>query len=194
MNFLNKNIDLSKISLSLNKKYINASPFPHVVIDDFFDSNFLNEILLEFPNLLNHKVANFNNPLEKKLGGLGSSLFGEKTSIFINFLNSEYFLNFLQKLTGIKEILLNDPYFLGGGLHEIKNGGFLKIHADFNKHTISIGFFDNKAGISLISYKYNINKDSKNEYFIGIGTALLAYTASIGWEHTYKKSKLWTSE
>ena len=46
MNFLNKNIDLSKISLSLNKKYINANPFPHVVIDDFFDSNFLNEILL----------------------------------------------------------------------------------------------------------------------------------------------------
>ena len=58
-------------------------------------------------------------------------MFGEKTSIFINFLNSEYFLNFLQKLTGIKEILLNDPYFLGGGLHEIKNGGFLKVHSDF---------------------------------------------------------------
>ena len=64
---------------------------------------------------------------------------------------------------------------------------------DFNKHTLSIGFFDNKAGISLISYKYNISNDLKNDYFIGIGTALLAYTASIGWEHTYKKSKLWTS-
>ncbi len=64
---------------------------------------------------------------------------------------------------------------------------------NFNKHTLSIGFFDNKAGMSLISYKYNINKDVKNEYFIGIGTALLAYTASMGWEHTYKKSKLWTS-
>ena len=66
------------------------------------------------------------------------------------------------------------------------------ISADFKKHTLSIGFFDNKAGISLISYKYNINKDSKNEYFIGTGTALLAYTASIGWEHIYKKSRLWT--
>ena len=35
-----------------------------------------------------------------------------------------------------------------------------------------IGFFDNKAGISLISYKYNISNDLKNDYFIGIGTAL----------------------
>lgn len=28
-----------------------------------------------------------------------------------------------------------DPYFVGVGLHEIKAGGFLDIHADFNKHS-----------------------------------------------------------
>ena len=52
----------------------------------------------------------------------------------MHFLNSEPVLKFLQKLTGIKETLLPDPYFEGGGYHEIKPGGFLKVHADFNKH------------------------------------------------------------
>lgn len=64
---------------------------------------------------------------------------------------------------------------------------------EFKNHTFSLGFFDDKTGISLVSYKYNIKKDSVDEYFIGAGTALLAFTGSLGWEHTYKKSKFWTS-
>ena len=64
---------------------------------------------------------------------------------------------------------------------------------EFKSHTLSLGFFDDKAGLSLISYKYNIEKDSKNEYFIGVGTALLAFTGSIGWEYTYKEKYGWTS-
>jgi len=31
-------------------------------------------------------------------------------------------------------LLISDPYLSGGGYHEIKQGGVLKIHADFNKH------------------------------------------------------------
>src|SRR3546814_12941333 len=54
----------------------------------------------------------------------------------MHFLNSQPFLEFLQQLTGIQEPLIGDPYFVGGGLHEIKRGGLLKIHADFNKHPI----------------------------------------------------------
>ena len=50
------------------------------------------------------------------------------------FLNSQIFLEFLQELTGIKEALIPDPYFEGGGFHEIKRDGFLKIHVDFHKH------------------------------------------------------------
>ena len=40
----------------------------------------------------------------------------------------------MQKLTGIKETLIPDPYLIGGGLHELRNEGFLNIHADFNRH------------------------------------------------------------
>jgi len=41
---------------------------------------------------------------------------------------------FLQEMTGIKEPLIADPHYEGGGFHEIKKGGFLKLHVDFHKH------------------------------------------------------------
>ena len=43
-------------------------------------------------------------------------------------------MNFLQELTGIEETLIPDPYFEGGGYHEIKPEGFLKMHVDFHLH------------------------------------------------------------
>jgi len=42
------------------------------------------------------------------------------------------FVEFLERLTGITQ-LVSDPHFEGGGLHQIRPGGFLKVHADFNK-------------------------------------------------------------
>ncbi len=39
-------------------------------------------------------------------------------------------LQFLEGLTGI-DGLLPDPYFMGGGFHEISRGGRLGVHADF---------------------------------------------------------------
>ena len=38
------------------------------------------------------------------------------------------------KITCINDFLIGDPYLIGGGLHETKNGGFLKIHSDFYFH------------------------------------------------------------
>jgi Rps23 Pro-64 3,4-dihydroxylase Tpa1-like proline 4-hydroxylase len=48
-------------------------------------------------------------------------------------LNSPPILKFLEAMTGI-EALIADPYYEGGGLHEIKRGGHLGVHADFNIH------------------------------------------------------------
>ena len=49
-------------------------------------------------------------------------------------MNSDIFLEYLSKITGIDEPLISDPYLSGGGYHEIKRGGVLEVHADFNKH------------------------------------------------------------
>ena len=42
-------------------------------------------------------------------------------------------LSFLEELTGVKGVV-GDPYYFGGGYHEIRRDGFLKMHTDFNWH------------------------------------------------------------
>ena len=59
-----------------------------------------------------------------------------------------------------------------------------------NKHNISVGMFDERTGLSLIGYTYNIKQTNMDEYFIGAGTMLLAFTGTVGWKHYYRKSKL----
>ena len=43
-------------------------------------------------------------------------------------MNSNIFVEFLQDLTSINEKLISDTELNGGGLHEIKSGGYLKVH------------------------------------------------------------------
>ena len=59
-----------------------------------------------------------------------------------------------------------------------------------NKHNISVGMFDDRTGLSLIGYTFNMKQTTMDEYFIGAGTMLLAFTGTMGWKHYYKKSRL----
>ena len=61
---------------------------------------------------------------------------------------------------------------------------------DINKHNISLGLFDDKTGFSFIGYTYDIRQTEMDEFFIGGGTMIVAFTGSVGWKHYYKKSKL----
>jgi len=149
---LNNDKSLNELLEKYQDKYQEADPYPSIYFDDFFNEDFLNEVLLEFPDLSKHKVIHYDNVNERKLAGKGEMLFGPNTKRLMHFLNSEPFLQFLQELTGIKELLIPDPYFIGGGHHEIKPGGYLKLHADFNKHP-SLGL---DRRINVLIY---LNKD-----------------------------------
>ncbi|GAA5220916.1 2OG-Fe(II) oxygenase [Membranihabitans marinus] len=127
--------DLNHHLAKWSEQYQNNYPFPNIYVDDFFDPRYLKKVLEEFPDIdaLQQKVQ-YNNPNELKQGTKGESQFGPYTKNLVHYLNSEPFLVFLQSMTGIKETLIPDPYFEGGGFHEIKPGGFLKLHVDFHKH------------------------------------------------------------
>ena len=119
------------------KKYIYQSgkPYPHIVIKNYFDKNFLSKVLDEFPNLSKISSSkNYNNKNEIKFSNNKKKNFKKNKKILFKFLNSKLFLNFVQNLASINEKLLPDFELNGGGLHEIKRGGVLKIHTDFNKH------------------------------------------------------------
>ena len=136
MKFLNKNFEeLETFAKSKKDEYIKGSPFPHIVIDNFFNDSMLNDILKEFPNDLDNIGYQYKTKVEQKKFTLNDTkLLSYNTNNFINFLNSQIFLEFLQTLTGINEKLQSDPYLQGGGLHEVRNDGYLNIHADFNLH------------------------------------------------------------
>ncbi|RMZ50934.1 2OG-Fe(II) oxygenase [Flavobacteriaceae bacterium PRS1] len=153
-----ENKNLLEIAKNNVKPYQEAFPFPSISFDNFFSPEYLDKILEEFPDLSSIKnTTKFDNSKEIKLAGKGEKHFGNETKRFMHFLNSEPFLEFLQVLTGIKEPLIGDPYFLGGGQHEIKKGGLLKIHADFNKHEK----LKLDRRINVLVY---LNKNWKEEY------------------------------
>lgn len=133
--FLNKNYNnLNSLAKQKKNEYVQANPFPHIVIDNLFNEVILEKILQDFPNNIDQIGNIFNNSAEKKFTLNDSSNLSVETNNFINYLNSKEFINFLQILTNIKETLIPDPYLIGGGLHELKNDGHLNIHADFNLH------------------------------------------------------------
>ncbi len=121
-------------AVPLRDRYAAAEPFPHIVLDGLFDEDVLDAVLREFPGPDGMRWRSFDSPMEKKLG-----YYHETSTIsmtirgFLDDMNSFEMLLWLEAITGI-EGLIPDPYFGGGGLHQIESGGFLKVHADFNVH------------------------------------------------------------
>tara|TARA_B100001123_G_C15253727_1_gene1003796 strand:+ start:886 stop:1752 length:867 start_codon:yes stop_codon:yes gene_type:complete len=150
--------DLDKIALKEKTNYINAKPFPNITFKNFFSNTFLNEILKEFPDLSKMSGSqNYNVKNEIKLSNKNYDSFPTKIKVFIDFLNSDIFLSFLQNVTSIKENLVSDPQLEGGGLHEIKSGGVLKIHTDFNRHPT----LDLDRRVNVLIY---LNRDWEESY------------------------------
>jgi Rps23 Pro-64 3,4-dihydroxylase Tpa1-like proline 4-hydroxylase len=123
---------LSDLSERFAAQYHATRPFPHVVIDDFIpDPRVVDEVIAEFPAPGSLDWIQYNQATEKKLASRDEAKLGPATRHLLHEFNSSNFCIFLEKLTGIEGIV-PDPYFWGGGLHQIERGGYLKIHTDFN--------------------------------------------------------------
>jgi Rps23 Pro-64 3,4-dihydroxylase Tpa1-like proline 4-hydroxylase len=120
----------------LKNEYTTAIPFPHIVLNDFLPNDMLDRVLDEFPSNTLAGATVFN---EGYIGGKRKVEFNPTylsspyiRSLFF-FFSSAPFVQFLEGMTDIKG-LIPDPFFQGGGLHEIATGGKLGIHADFRIH------------------------------------------------------------
>jgi hypothetical protein len=145
-----------RLAEQLQDDYVTAEPFPHAVIDDFLPAAVCEQLLEEFPKPDQIDWMRFNAHHSKKLATRSDCVLGAMTQQVLAQMNSASCLQFLELLTGITG-LLPDPYFEGGGLHQIERGGFLKIHADFNYH--SRLRLDRR--LNLIVY---LNRDWREEY------------------------------
>lgn len=156
------------INFSLPKyiktQYATAYPFPHTVIDNFMNDQFLNRAVnqLEYvdwgyddgdgDDLDSHQVKKLYSPHKV---GMWDNM-PEHVTNLLNFLNSKEVLNYLEELTGIPD-LIADPELYGGGVHRILSGGKLSVHADYNFHPLT----KLHRRVNLLLY---LNKDWKEEW------------------------------
>jgi Rps23 Pro-64 3,4-dihydroxylase Tpa1-like proline 4-hydroxylase len=147
---------MNAIAESAHETYINAKPFPHIVLDNFFPTEIVERVLAEFPKPNAIRWQSFDNESEIKLASSAEASFGPATRLFMYHLNSITFLEFMSRVTGIDN-LIPDPGFEGGGLHQIKRCGKLGIHSDFNRHRD----FNLDRRLNLLLY---LNKDWQEEY------------------------------
>jgi hypothetical protein len=124
---------LQAMAADLGQSYQQAQPFPHIVVDGLFDTAILEQVIAEFPRVDEPVWRRHVHRNSLKLSLNQPQHMGPTTRGLLTALNSAAFLGVLETLTGI-DGLIPDPYFEGGGLHQIGPGGFLGIHADFNVH------------------------------------------------------------
>jgi Rps23 Pro-64 3,4-dihydroxylase Tpa1-like proline 4-hydroxylase len=68
-----------------------------------------------------------------KFGYRPMTLAGQESLRLLELCNSEPMARFLEALTGHRDLQPDDEA-IGGGFHEMVQGGHLSIHADFSKH------------------------------------------------------------
>jgi hypothetical protein len=142
--------------LELASEYQNNAPFPHIVIDDFLPPEILETCLEQFPSRMENGDIQFNRDQERYKAQFNpDSLTDVSRALFYSF-NSKPFIRVLENISGIRG-LIPDPYFLGGGFHEIGQGGHLSVHVDFNHHKA----MNLERRINLLIY---LNHDWEAEY------------------------------
>jgi len=117
--------------LSLFKK---GEPFPNIVIDDFLPEDVAEKAFLNFPDIQSSAWKTLPTEDQRyKLATKDERDIPDVLRSIIHELNSGLFLDFLERLTGIPN-LIADTKCVGGGLHQIKRGGKLAVHLDFSHH------------------------------------------------------------
>jgi Rps23 Pro-64 3,4-dihydroxylase Tpa1-like proline 4-hydroxylase len=134
-------IEYGQIGDYFRDYYLAKKPFPHIFIDNLFPHELLQRIVAEFPRhsaQLGDDVSNgwgvfMQDRQVYKYHLNDEELMGPAAVELIRHMKSAAFVAFLERLTGIENLLVDADNF-GGGLHQIGKGGLLGVHTDFNKH------------------------------------------------------------
>jgi Rps23 Pro-64 3,4-dihydroxylase Tpa1-like proline 4-hydroxylase len=129
MNIINKEKLLNNLDSNENK-FNSKKPFRYIILDNFLNIDFAENILVEFPIIdKKWKDSRGHNTQNKWAlpivdNGIASEFMAE--------ISSKEFLDYLSKLTSIPNLIF-DSNLSGAGYHQSTNGGFLNVHVDFNK-------------------------------------------------------------
>lgn len=111
--------------------FLTAQPFKHVMIENFFEPVFAEQLLAEFPSFDKKLSINESGQTSGKSVNTNIRTISPAYQHLYDLLGSRPFLDFISQLSGIPDLLL-DPKMFGGGTHENLHGQDLDPHVDFN--------------------------------------------------------------
>ncbi|SFS01677.1 Proline 4-hydroxylase (includes Rps23 Pro-64 3,4-dihydroxylase Tpa1), contains SM-20 domain [Dyella sp. OK004] len=114
-------------------EFVSATPFPHLAIDNFLTPAFAQALLDTFPAFERGNTVGDSGELGGKSTVDKVRQLGPAYEQLDDAIKSPEFLKAVGALTGI-DGLIYDPWYLGGGTHENRNGMALDPHVDFNYH------------------------------------------------------------
>jgi len=113
--------------VSLARAYSVAYPFPHIVIDNFFEKAVADMLALKVNALQTLPVA-FHSVAQKKKTISNLRAYPEAVAVFNRLMGSEI-LAWLETVSNT-EGLRTDERFAAAGFHRYEDGGFSEIHLD----------------------------------------------------------------
>lgn len=118
---------------NIKSRFLSSEPFNHVVIDNFFTSEYAALLANEFPRIDTNDGVYYNNPLEIKKAIGDWNKFKKNTYTVFQYMCSQDFIEKIQLCTGING-LIADYGLHGGGYHMHPTGGKLNVHKDYSIH------------------------------------------------------------
>jgi Rps23 Pro-64 3,4-dihydroxylase Tpa1-like proline 4-hydroxylase len=146
------NNKIEKLTSDFKKK----RPFHYVVIDNFLNETYAKSLLKNFNNT--SEWTHYCHYNEKKLALIDKKKYSNTTLEVFEALKSATFINFLQNLTKINNLLTDELEEEGANLTEVREGGFLNIHSDFQSHSTKKSW---NRELNLLLY---LNHNWKSEY------------------------------
>ena len=119
--------------------YNKATPFPHIVIDNFMREDVVKDCLFSIESAASTmpwKQADHSAQIKKRWI-TDCAKMPEEAAKVVWWMNSCTMLNFVEQLTGIRG-LISDANYEGGGIHYSSSGGKLNVHVDFNTHPLGL--------------------------------------------------------
>ncbi|GAA5152968.1 hypothetical protein GCM10023340_34200 [Nocardioides marinquilinus] len=129
-------VDMASLLDDLDGKaasYRSAEPFPHIVLDDVLTSEAFAAAVRDFPAIRDEFWRGYLHVNETKYANTQPDTWAPSIRSLAEAFCTPEFVDFLQRLTGIDD-LIADFTMDGGGLHQTLRDGHLNIHADFTTH------------------------------------------------------------
>lgn len=136
-----------------------ATPYRHLVIDNFLEDDFAHTLQREFPTVDALKT-HWKGLNEQKSEGSTFDTFHPAFGQLRDALASPNFYKWIESVTGIEDVFITDDQ-MGAGIHQGADGSFLDVHIDFNIHHL----LNVHRRLNLLIY---LEKDWKDAYGGGL--------------------------